>query len=743
MTVLGNLVVLLALIASVLGTVQYYRAVSSASVLGSARLWVRLSGVGVLLASILLLILLLRHEFANGYVYSYSSRSLPLHFLISSFYAGQEGSFLFWALCAALISFVLMRSTRRHKNEASVMAVYMGVQSFLLMLLFVKTPFISVWDKIAQIPAGQVPADGSGLNPLLQNFWMVIHPPVLFIGFAAMAVPFSFAVAGLWKKNYTLIATQAFAWVLGGVLVLGLGIMLGAYWAYGVLGWGGYWGWDPVENSSLVPWITGVALIHTILVQRRSQKFIRTSHFLALVSFILVVYSTFLTRSGVLGDSSVHSFTDPGAAAYWLLLAFLVALSFVGFGLLRARWDQLKVAQTAAPMMSRETALGAGAIALILSAIVILFGTSLPIFSATTVEPSFYDSTNLPIAIAMALLIGLSLYFQWGVDEAREVLRRAWKTFLASAVVTGALWFLGVQDAAVLVLAFTSIFALLVNLEIGMKIVRGDPRFLGGKLAHIGLALFFLGVISTGKYGETKHLSLEINTPQEAFGQTLTYTGYSPISNGKFAFHVVVEKDGERFDLAPVMFETGDQGLMRNPDIKSFATWDFYLSPVSLQQVDNGHGETAETYTIQKGETVSIGTVKATFVKFDMGQHDKDAMAQGSSGMSVGSVLQLTNGSATEMVTPVAVYSMDGAPTYKATQSKLMNAQIQLVSMNVGMGSEASAVTVGVTREDGHMHAPEALVVEASIKPYINLLWGGTLVMMFGFVLSILKRAKE
>jgi cytochrome c-type biogenesis protein CcmF len=140
---------------------------------------------------------------------------------------------------------------------------------------------------------------------------------------------------------------------------------------------------------------------------------------------------------------------------------------------------------------------------------------------------------------------------------------------------------------------------------------------------------------------------------------------------------------------------------------------------------------------------VSIGTVKATFVKFDMGQHDKDAMAQGSSGMSVGSVLQLTNGSATEMVTPVAVYSMDGAPTYKATQSKLMNAQIQLVSMNVGMGSEASAVTVGVTREDGHMHAPEALVVEASIKPYINLLWGGTLVMMFGFVLSILKRAKE
>ncbi|MBM2845134.1 MAG: Cytochrome c-type biosis protein [Bacteroidetes bacterium] len=320
MTVLGNLVVLLALIGSVLGTVQYYRAVSSASVLSSARLWVKLSGAAVIFASLMLLILLLRNDFTNGYVYSYSSRSLPLHFLISSFYAGQEGSFLFWALCAALISFVLMWSTRLHKNEAPVMAVYMGVQSFLLMLLFVKTPFISVWDKIAQIPAGQVPADGSGLNPLLQNFWMVIHPPVLFIGFAAMAVPFSFAVAGLWKKNYTLIATQGFVWVLGGVLVLGLGIMLGAYWAYGVLGWGGYWGWDPVENSSLVPWITGVALIHTILVQRRSQKFIRTSHFLALVSFILVVYSTFLTRSGVLGDSSVHSFTDPGATAYWLLM---------------------------------------------------------------------------------------------------------------------------------------------------------------------------------------------------------------------------------------------------------------------------------------------------------------------------------------------------------------------------------------------------------------------------------------
>jgi cytochrome c-type biogenesis protein CcmF len=292
-----------------------------------------LSAGAVAAISALLMFLILEHDFSNGYVFSYSSRALPLHFLLSSFYAGQEGSFLFWALCTALLGLSLARYSRTRSSESWIMAVFMGIQVIMLMLVYAKTPFRAVWEMVPGAPLGEVPVDGRGLNPLLQNFWMVIHPPVLFIGFAAMAVPFALAIASLWRNDYKIFSAQAFGWLLFAVFVLGAGIMLGGYWAYGVLGWGGYWGWDPVENSSLVPWLTGVALVHTMLVHRRTGKLLRTNLALAIVSFLLVVYSTFLTRSGILGDSSVHAFVDPGATVYWLLVFFLALTSGVGFGL--------------------------------------------------------------------------------------------------------------------------------------------------------------------------------------------------------------------------------------------------------------------------------------------------------------------------------------------------------------------------------------------------------------------------
>ncbi|MDH3251762.1 MAG: cytochrome c biogenesis protein CcsA, partial [Ignavibacteria bacterium] len=397
MTVLGNWVVMGSLVASILATFLYFRATTKDIPLGPARKALRASVGGVFLASALLLVLILNHDFTNGYVYSYSSRSLPLHYLISSFYAGQEGSFLFWVLCSSILALVLRRFIARRRLEPTVMAVYMGVQSLLLVLLAAKSPFRSIWEMFPELAAGQIPVDGRGLNPLLQNFWMAIHPPVLFVGFAALAIPFSLAVASLWKKRYNLLCETGFPWVLFSAFTLGLGIMLGAYWAYGVLGWGGYWGWDPVENSSLVPWITSVALLHTLLAQRRKHKYLRTNFVLAILSFVLVVYSTFLTRSGVLGDSSVHSFTDPGRTVYLILFGFLAVCTIVGLGLLVMRRNDLRPVKGDSGLLSRESALGLGTLALLLSAAVILFGTSLPIMTAsTTVEPSFYDRTNLP-----------------------------------------------------------------------------------------------------------------------------------------------------------------------------------------------------------------------------------------------------------------------------------------------------------------------------------------------------------
>lgn len=744
MTVLGFWITVVAFLTAVAATFTYYRHVRHQRyILFPARVWVTLSVASVVAASVILLALILSHDFSNGYVYSYSDRSLPLHFLISTFYAGQEGSFLFWALCSAIIALMVRSYTSKRTIESSVMAVYMALFSFLLLLLLSKSPFKYVWKMFPEAPVNHVPPDGRGLNPLLQNFWMVVHPPVLFVGFAAMMVPFSFAVAALWRRRYQEWITQGFPWVLFAVSSLGMGLMLGAYWAYGVLGWGGYWGWDPVENSSLVPWLTGVALIHTMLVQRRTQRFVRTNFALAIVSFLLVVYSTFLTRSGILGDASVHSFSDPGTTVYGLLLMYLVLIAALGFGMMWVRRRELRPKAEEIAEINREIALVAGTIALLMCAVVVLFGTSLPIFAASSVEPAFYDQTTLPIAIAIGLLIGFSLYLQWGTDEWNGLLKRSLRSLLLAAAFTAALWFVGVQEISTMLFMLSSTFALLVNLEIALRTPRVHLSLLGGKLAHLGLAVMFLGMIATGKYSSTKHLSLPLNTPQQALGYTFTYTGYSQTDDGKYAFHVVAEKEGKKIALAPIMFDAGQQGIMRNPDIASFFTKDLYLSPVSIEehggQAQHGH----ETYTLPKGATVSLGTVKATFVRFDMNAHASQAMMDGAQGMAIGSVLELTNGSEREVIVPVMHYAADGKPNYTPQRSKLIDGEIQLVSINVGSAGAPSTVTVTVHRTSNAQAPLETLVVEASIKPFIALLWAGTVVMTLGFFLAIAKRTKE
>jgi len=331
------------------------------------------------------------------------------------------------------------------------------------------------------------------------------------------------------------------------------------------------------------------------------------------------------------------------------------------------------------------------------------------------------------------------------VDEGKQVIKRAVKWMAVALVACAVLFVLNVRDIGVLLLVFTSLFAMFVNLDFGWKQGALDIRAIGGKLAHIGLAVFLLGVIASGKFNTTKQTTLPLNQAVEALGHTLTYTGYAPTTDNKYAFHVNVEKNGAPFTLSPVMFDGGQQGMMRNPDIKSFLTSDFYISPISLEQPEPNPAEHGDTYTIEKGKTIALGQYKATFVKFDMNSHNQDAMAGGGgSDMAVGSVLEVTDGKTKEVVTPVTVYGSDGRPTYKPSQSKLLNATVQLVSMNVGgMGSNPSSVTIDVRHgTEGQQHA-DALIVEASIKPFIGLVWAGTLVMFIGFFVAMMKRLRE
>ncbi len=742
MSVLAHAVVLLAFLTALGAFVRYFQFArrgpgGAPPNLLDPRQLVKIHAVFVALTSLLLLVQILTHDFTNGYVFSYSDRSLPLHYLLSSFYAGQQGSVLFWALCAAIIALTVLPYLQRRRIEYQVMTPLMGVQSFLMILILLKSPFASVWSMFPDLPAGQIPVDGRGLNPLLQNFWMVIHPPVLFIGFAAMGLPFAFAVAGLWKKQFNILVESSLPWVLFAVATLGLGIMLGGYWAYGVLGWGGYWGWDPVENSSLVPWLTGMGLLHTLLAQLRTGKFIRTNYLLAILSFVLVVFSTFLTRSGILGDASVHSFTDPGTVVYGLLLAFLAVAGITGIALLVLRWKEMRPEPSGKEILTREVALGTGTLALVLSALVILFGTCLPIFSTTRMEPSFYDATNLPIAIAMGLLIGLSLYLQWEQQDWRQTLRRSWKALAASALVCAALVMLGVRDALMALLSFASVFTLFVNLDIAITVARGNWRFLGGKIAHIGVALFLLGAMASGKYGTTEHVVLPQGMAQDVLGHRMTYTGSRQLPDGKFAFDVRLEQGGGVRTLSPVMFEAREQGIMKNPDIASFATYDVYLSPVG---VEGEGGASPEAVTLRKGEPTPIGDATVTLTGFEMTAHGQGVPTEG---MPVGAALKIVKGSEEETITPVTVFRPNSQPSPRPVESRLLGGRVSLLTLNVGMEGGKSAVTVAVEKEGEAKTAREALIAEASVKPFIGLVWAGTVVMMVGFGLSIVNRSKE
>lgn len=743
MTVLGQVVLVLAGVFSLGAAAGYGRnALGRTGSLALPRLVMALGTTLILIASAILTAQILSHDFTNGYVYGHSDRSLPLHLLLSTFYAGQEGSFLFWALCSALIAVGLSGYARKRGSEAEVMTVFLLVQSILIALTIVKTPFESIWSMYEGAPAGQVPVDGRGLNPLLQNIWMISHPPILFVGFALMAVPFSQTIAALWRRKMDLLVEQGLGWTLLSVSVLGLGIMLGAYWAYGVLGWGGYWGWDPVENSSLVPWLTGIALVHTILAQRRTGKYLRTNFALAVISYCLIIYSTFLTRSGILGDASVHAFSDAGAGIYWLLLSFMAAILLSGFGMMALRRADLRPAEAGGSgWLTRETMLAAGAIAILLSAVVILFGTSLPIFSTIRVEPSFYDTTNLPLAVLMALLIGVSLYTQWEEHDVRYTVRRMWVALLAAVLATGVLMVLGMDDVGTSGLVLTAFFALFVNVDVGARIITGDPLFLGGKIAHVGLAVFFLGVVAAGKYSSTEHVSLPRGTPVAALGHTLTYTGFTVTPDQKYVFDVQAQSGSDVRGLAPVMFDAGNQGIMRNPDIVSDVMRDVYFSPLALEPPSEGTAQ--QEIMLTKETPHELDGVTVVFTGFERGDHATGDQAGKGMHMDIGAVLEITRGKERETVKPRLVYTETG-PQHVHVPSTLLGGDVELKAMNISMNPLApSEVTIGIARAGAEAARPDVLVGEVSIKPFISLVWAGTVLMMVGFGLAITKRWRE
>jgi cytochrome c-type biogenesis protein CcmF len=673
-----------------------------------AQAWARqaygLATTGVVIASGVLLYLILTHDFRIHYVFSYSDASLPTSYLISTFWAGQEGSFLLWLLCGMVVGLPLIRYAQHYEDRTLI--VYNLAQLSLLLILLRQSPF----RLLADLPPGQVPSDGQGLNPLLQNPWMTIHPPIMFLGYAATAVPFAFAVAALWGRRYDEWTKAAMPWALVTVVTLGCAILLGGYWAYVTLGWGGYWGWDPVENSSLVPWIASVALVHGMLLQRARGRFRKLNFSLAILAYVLVVYATFLTRSGVLADFSVHSFVDLGITGW--LVGNLAGALLIGFGALAWRWREIPTQPGDEPLLSRTVFFVLAIAALLGTAAMILLGTSAPLITRlfakpSQVGPAFYNRVTLPIGILLATLLGVVPYLHWK-GTSKDFAKRLGLAAALAVLATGAGVILGARGVLYVAFLLVSLFAFFSNATKTWHEARAKRfRVAGGYLAHVGLGLMLAGIITSSAYDRTQKVVLTLNESKQVLGYTLTFKGVDkPTPTAREAMLVEVRDEGGRSYVArPRMFrnEKSNQ-LVANPDVRVRWTHDVYVSPIEF---DPGRSaEVAQAVDLGKGETGKAGPFAITFDGFDMSGGHSEAQ-----GVSIGARLTVRSDARSQQVTPRITSAGNGFASTPVPLQGVDGAAVSISGVNAGAGHvrlQVSGVGGGVAKR-AVLHKGETL----------------------------------
>jgi cytochrome c-type biogenesis protein CcmF len=739
---LAGLTMVLGLIAITISSVCYM-VLSSREDNTAVRKAARLSFFGfaalITIASMLLMHYILNHQFIYSYVTRYSSRDLPLLYLISSFWAGQEGSFLVWVLLGSWLGILLMYKTR--DMEPQVMFIYNLNNVFLMILLIKQSPFQMLTF---------TPPDGNGLNMLLQDPWMAIHPPIVFLGYAAFTIPFAFAMAALWRRDYDQWIKPGLPWALFAFVSLGAGIIIGGYWSYKVLGWGGYWGWDPVENASLLPWLAGMALMHGMILQKTRNKLRKTNFVLAILSFILVIYCTFLTRSGVLADFSVHSFTDLGITG-WLVL-FMVVFLTISVYLLVSRAREIPVSRGGEPMsfFSREFGFVAAMAIFFASTVVTGLGTSAPLITrtlekASKVSTDFYVNTNLPLAVLMVMLLSFVPLMGWGKNNfGKLVPRLIWA--LLGAVVTGTLILLkGYPGIGVLLLSLFAGAAVGMNLLLAMKLVRKKITLSAGAIAHLGVGLMFVGIVSSSVYDQSEKVALAQGAVQSALGYEINFVGPKLSKEAKgVRLHLPLEvKKGRTQFIAwsNIRSERTREGQVKrfvHPYIRRGLLSDLYISPVDF---DSGEKKEENHLDLKKGKKVEFGDYEFTFAAFDvsggMGQKD-------SKNISVGANIVVSyKGEDPIELKPVINIGGEHQHSGPSIRVKLPGPdEAYVILENVN----AAAKTIHVDYEGPKAEeavtekSPPTVIAEVSIKPGMTVLWLGTFLMLFGGGIGVVRR---
>lgn len=789
---LGRLFVALAFVFALLSAWAYALHVRKpdGTWLPTARWSFRLHAISVLGIVAVLFGMLWNHWFEFDYVWRHSSTDLPMRYIFSCFWEGQEGSFLLWTFWQALLGWILIRTAKEW--EGGVLLAVAAVQAFLASMLlgvFVgdlkigSSPFVLIrdlpenlglpWTQMADyltaFPAFQ---EGNGLNPLLQNWWMTIHPPTLFLGFALTLIPFAYAVAGLLYGRYSDWVKPALSWTFAGVSVLGIGILMGGAWAYEALSFGGFWAWDPVENASLVPWLTLAAAGHLMMVEKHKKSATGITLFMALFTFWLVLYSTFLTRSGVLGDSSVHSFVDLGLSGQLLvyLLFFVVGTA----ALLVYRWKSFPKNATDELLGSREFWMFIGAVTLLLSALQIAFSTSIPVFNKLigpdgwipllgeamappTDANAHYNRLQMPFAIVVSALIAIGPFLVWRANSPLF-----WKRMLPSAVASvllgsGMAWGLSITHPVHVVLLVVSLFAVLSNLDLWLRLWRGNSRHLGMTTAHVGFALVLLGaLISQGKkeflsinktfihkdFPANENTVLELKDTVSMVPYWVTWTGERQEGKNHYYDLTFMEKRGDTaFALSPFIQMNERMGNVPEPDTRHFWNRDIYthVTFADLRETpDSAQWKRPLEVTLKAGEEAIVYDdfiLRCDTLEVLDAEFTADA----------------SNIKRLKMALKLRLVAMDGTEEELAPIYFLQGDQLQQEDAVAERGG-VKARFASVETEEGRFKIQlwrrneedkPFILIQAIAFPWINILWLGSVLMGLGSALAVVQRIQR
>ncbi|MDF0693509.1 cytochrome c biogenesis protein CcsA [Aquirufa ecclesiirivi] len=837
----GHLLVIISFVTALLATFSYFKATQAADDL-AAKDWVKLARaifiihlIAVIGVASSLFVIIYNHYFEYHYAFSHSSKALPMAFMISCYWEGQEGSFLLWIFWQAILGVILM--VKNPKWEAPVMTVFALVQTFLTsMILGVILPYIDL--KIGSSPflllreaqpdlpvwslqPNFIPKDGRGLNPLLQNYWMVIHPPTLFLGFALTLVPFAYLIAGLWKNKLTEWIKPALPWALFGAGILGIGIMMGAYWAYETLNFGGYWNWDPVENASFVPWLVLIGAIHTMIAYKHSSAALKTSIILVISTFILVLYSTFLNRSGILGNASVHSFTDLGLSGQ--LLIYMLTFLFVAIFFAVKRWKQLPVDEKELGIYSREFWIFIGASILGLSAFQLIFTTSIPVYNKIAEAFGIVSNIALPadqvehyskiqiwIFLAIAALSAVGQYIWWGKLKESTSFKPLTNSALVATLLTVLFVNLGkVYTVSYILLLWTSLFSVIANSNILIFLIRQRFNLVGGAMAHVGLAVMLIGILFSSGYSKVVSLNrsgFAISNKVEQFtkddnkenkenlplwlGQgaqmqdyLVTYKGRMIELRGKSGyyprkdfeviegdFHAValrnVEKDGQMVakkgdtltvepentyyelefknaegksvSLYPRWQVNPKMGTAISPDVKHAWGHDIYtyvsLDPrLAVEAGEEKQWSQTVNSTVSIGDTLFLNDFVAVLQDVSRVNSVED-MTLGPNDAAVKAQFQVLGKNFQQFSLAPLFIIKGGMVAMPAFESEETGIKIKFTAINPK--TQQFSFAVNTTQQD-------LIIIKALEKPYINLVWVGSILIFMGLFVAMYRRMQQ